>query len=181
MWGNPAATYGRPRHPPLLTEYGATTDGPTITGMVDRAQRARSGWQYWAYCGCSDPTTTGPGAEQALVFDPAEPPTGANVDRAKLRALVVPHPLAVSGTPLRYRFDRAVGRFTARWSVWRGDRTGSFGRGARTTIAVPRLVYGEGFVVKVRGGRVVSRPGARVLVVAQRAGVNRIRIVVRPG
>lgn len=180
VWSNTATHVRATGHPPLLTEYGATTDIPTITGMVDRAARARTGWQYWAYCGCDDPTTTGPGAEQALVFDPAAAPAGANVDQAKLRALVVPHPLAVSGTPLRYRFDRATGRFSARWSVRRADRQGSFGEGARTTISVPRLVYGNGYDVRVRGGRVVSKPGARVLVVEQRPGAVRVRVVVRP-
>ena len=178
VWSNTAAHVKATKHPPLLTEYGATTDVPTITGLVERAQRARTGWQYWAYCGCDDPTTTGPGAEQALVLDPAKAPRGANVDQAKLRALVVPHPLAVSGTPLRYRFDRVSERFVARWSVRRGDRTGAFRAGALTTLSVPRFVYGQGYKVKVVGGRVVSKPGARVLVVAQRAGVDRVRVVV---
>jgi hypothetical protein len=33
-------------------------------------------WLEWAYCGCSDPTTTGPGTKQAIVVDPREPPRG---------------------------------------------------------------------------------------------------------
>ena len=93
---------------------------------------------------------------------------------------MVPHPLAVSGTPLRYRYDRDAGRFTARWSTRRADGSGAFGAGARTTIAVPRLVYLDGYTVKVRGARVVSKPGARVLVVVQRSDVDRVRVVVRP-
>ena len=44
--------------PPLLTEFGATTDQPTLRGMVRRAATHLTGWQYWAYCGCDDPTTT---------------------------------------------------------------------------------------------------------------------------
>ena len=51
----------------LLTEFGATTDQPTLRGMVQRASEHLTGWQYWAYCGCDDPTTTGPGATQAVV------------------------------------------------------------------------------------------------------------------
>ena len=70
----------------LLTEFGATDD----LG-ADRAHgRAGSdanmvGWQYWHYCQCEDPTTTGAGPTQALVVDPAPPPTGDNVKRGQAR------------------------------------------------------------------------------------------------
>ena len=56
---------------PLLTEFGATTDQATLKGVTDLAMHYRTGLQYWAYCGCNDPTTTGPGDKQALVFDPS--------------------------------------------------------------------------------------------------------------
>ena len=93
VWKNTAAHVRRTGDAPLLTEFGATTHQPTLRDMVDRAEAALIGWQYWAYCGCDDPTTTGPGATQALVFDPGKAPRGRNVDWAKMRALVIPHPL----------------------------------------------------------------------------------------
>ena len=40
----------------------------------------------------------GRGAQQALVLDPAKPPRGANVERAKLALLARPHPEAIAGT-----------------------------------------------------------------------------------
>ena len=166
-------------HPPLLTEFGATTDRTTLTTMVDRAAAHRIGWQYWAYCGCDDPTTTGPGATQALVLDPSRPPKGDNVDRHKLTAIVVPHPTAVSGVPTAYSFDRRSRVFAASWSTGRAAG-GRFGAGARTTLSVPRLVYPDGYRVAVTGGRVVSAPGARILVVAQDRGAAKVRLVVRP-
>ena len=166
-------------HPPLLTEFGATTDRTTLTTMVDRAAAHRIGWQYWAYCGCDDPTTTGPGATQALVLDPSRPPKGDNVDRHKLTAIVGPHPTAVSGVPTAYSFDRRSRVFAASWSTGRAAG-GRFGAGARTTLSVPRLVYPDGYRVAVTGGRVVSAPGARILVVAQDRGAAKVRLVVRP-
>jgi len=165
---------------PLLTEFGATNDQTTLTTMVDRAAEHRVGWQYWAYCGCDDPTTTGPGTTQALVFDPAHAPEGKNIDSAKLRAIVVPHPLAVAGTPLRWHFDRTTRAFTAVWSTKRAGGPGTFPAGSRTTLALPTLVYPKGYRVSVTGGRVVSEPGARTLVVVQRAGTNRVRVLVSP-
>ena len=108
------------------------------TGMVDRAAEHRWGWQYWAYCGCDDPTTTGPGAEQALVFDPAKSPTGDNIDHAKLAALVTPHPLVVSGTPSNWAFDRETRRFVMSWSTARtGSLPGRFGAGSISRISLP--------------------------------------------
>jgi endoglycosylceramidase len=48
VWSNTAAHVQETGHAPLLTEFGATTDVPTITGMVDRAEQAMTGWQFWA-------------------------------------------------------------------------------------------------------------------------------------
>ena len=168
------------RGAPLLTEFGATTDQATLRGVVDLAARHRTGWQYWAYCGCDDPTTTGPGSKQALVLDPARPPAGANVDHAKLRALAVPHPLRVAGTPASYAFDRSTHAFRLRWTTARAGGPGRFGAGARTTVAVPRIQYPHGYRVRVRGARVVSPPGARTLVLVQRPGVRKVSISLRP-
>ncbi|GAA1914491.1 cellulase family glycosylhydrolase [Nocardioides marmoribigeumensis] len=167
--------------PPLLTEFGATTDQPTLRGMVQRAAAHLTGWQYWAYCGCDDPTTTGPGATQALVLDPAEAPRGKNVDWAKMRALVVPHPAVVAGTPLTDRYDRATRRLVVTWRPAKaGALKGRFRHGSRTVVSTPAYVYPKGYRVTVTGGRVVSDANAARLVVAQRAGVTRVRVVVTP-
>jgi endoglycosylceramidase len=180
VWQNTAKHVRRTGDAPLLTEFGATTDQRVLRDMVDRAEQAMTGWQYWAYCGCDDPTTTGPGATQALVLDPAKPPRGRNVDRAKLRSLVVPHLLTVAGTPQRSSYDRDARTLAASWSVRRAGGGGRFGPGSRTEISVPRRVYRQGYDVRVTGGRVVSEPGAPVLVVAQRAGADRVAVSVRP-
>ena len=181
VWQNTAAHVDATGHAPLLTEFGATTDRATLTTMVDRAAENLTGWQYWAYCGCDDPTTTGPGATQALVLDPAQAPRGDNVDLAKLRAIAVPHPLAVSGTPRSYGFDRATKVFRAAWSTRRAAGGGRFGGGSRSTLAMPRVAYRSGYVVHVTGGRVVSGPQARTLVIAQDRGAERVAVVVRRG
>ena len=180
VWSNTATHVEESGHAPLLTEFGATTDQQTLRTMVDRAAENLTGWQYWAYCGCDDPTTTGPGATQALVLDPAKAPTGDNIDLAKLRAISVPHPLAVSGTPRRYGFDRDSKVFTDVWSTARAAGKGRFDGGSRTTLALPHVAYPHGYVVTVAGGRVVSDPGARTLVVVQDRGAERVRVVVRP-
>lgn len=180
VWANMENHLQQTGATPLLTEFGATSDQASLTGMVDRAAQHRVGWMYWAYCGCDDPTTSGPGPEQALVFDPSKAPTGGNVDWAKMRALAVPHPSVVAGTPRSYAFDRATRVLTTTWTTAKAGASGRFARGARTRIAAPRVVYPHGYRVRVRGARVVSEPGAAWLVVAQKAGVRRVTLTVRP-
>lgn len=186
VFDNAAAHTEATGHPSLLTEFGATTDQGTIRTMVDRAGQALIGWQFWAYCGCEDPTTTGPGAVQALVLDPEKRPAGANVDQAKLASLVVPHPLAVAGTPASSRFDRSTGVLDLTWTTERAGGTGRSGdgrfpQGSRTTISVPKRAYPHGYTVQVTGARVVSERNARVLVVAQRRGADQVHLTVTPG
>ena len=71
--------------PALLTEFGATNDLANLTGVLQRADADRIGWLEWAYTG-NDKTSSSP-TEQALVFDPALPPVGSNVNQPKLAVL----------------------------------------------------------------------------------------------
>lgn len=181
VWSNMESHMKVTGHTPLLTEFGATTDQATLTSMVDRAAEHRVGWQYWAYCGCGDPTTTGPGATQALVFDPAKPPVGDNIDQAKLAAISVPHPVTVAGTPIRYDYARADKVLTATWSTKKAGAPGRFGGGSVTTLAMPPAAYPHGYQARVTGGRIVSAPDAPTLLVEQAPGADRVRVVVQPG
>src|SRR4051812_48376156 len=150
----------------LLTEFGATDDLEVLRGMADRADRFMVGWQEWHYCGCDDPTTSGPGDKQAIVRDPRKPPEGANVDTRKLGALTRPHPRAVAGTPSSFGYDDETKTFRVVWTTRRADGTGAFGADAETEIAVPARQYPGGYGVEVRGGRVRSAAGAAVARVA---------------
>ena len=157
--------------PALLTEFGATTNLQTLTDMADRADRFQTGWQEWHYCGCDDPTTTGPGTTQALVYDPAKPPTGANVATGKLRALARAYPQAIAGTPRRWDFDPKPRVLTVSWTPTRREDT---------RIALPKLQYPHGYVVRVSGGAVRSKPGATILRIAADRGAKAVRVRVAP-
>jgi endoglycosylceramidase len=157
--------------PALLTEFGATTDLQVLTDMADRADRFQVGWQEWHYCGCDDPTTTGPGTTQALVYDPAKPPRGRNVATGKLRALARAYPQAIAGTPRRSDFDPKPRVLTVSWTPTRREDT---------RIATPELQYPHGYVVHVSGGVVRSKPGATVLRIAAKKGATAVRVRVAP-
>src|SRR3954453_9007610 len=163
----------------LLTEFGATDDLEVLRGMADRADRFMVGWQEWHYCGCDDPTTSGPGDKQAIVRDPRKPPEGANVDTRKLGALTRPHPRDVAGTPSSFGYDADTKTFKLVWTTRRADGTGAFAPSAETEVAVPARQYGStAYGVEVRGGRVRSAAGAAVLRVAACPGVDRVEVVV---
>jgi endoglycosylceramidase len=146
----------------LLTEFGATKDPTVLVPMVERADRNMIGWQFWHYCGCDDPTTSGPGDAQALVADPRKPPKGDNLDTGKLALLSRPYPRSVSGTPTAWSW--ADGVFELRWKARRG----------RTEIVVPRRQFPHGYTV--HGARVRSRPRARVLVVTAKPGDRTVQV-----
>jgi endoglycosylceramidase len=165
----------------LETEFGATMDASVLVPAVQRADRDMVSWLEWAYCGCDDPTTSGPGAQQAIVLDPRKPPTGANLNLPTLRILVEPYPQLVSGTPSSWGFASATKTFSLRYSTARASGHGRFPAGSVTEIATPALVYGGRYSVQVGGGAVVSRRGASVLRIAACRGAQTVNVTVRPG
>jgi len=179
LWSNMEQHVKQRSVVPLLTEFGASDNLTSLTDMVDRAAQHRTGWQYWAYCGCGDPTTTGSGDKQALVLDPQQAPTGTNVKTDKLRTLAIPHPTAVSGTPTSYAFNRTTGQFDLTYSTAKAAGGGSFAAGARTTVATPAIQYPNGYTVNVTGATVVSAPNASELVLEQGPGTGPIKVTVR--
>ena len=162
----------------LLTEFGATDTADVLNGVLERADRNMVGWQEWHYCGCSDPTTSGPGAKQAIVLDPAKPPDGANLKTSTLGVLTRPYPQAVAGTPESFGFDPAAKRFTLSYVTRRAGGGGSFGADVETEIAVPKRAYPDGYAADVQGGEIRSAAGDPVLRVAACPGVERVAVTV---
>jgi endoglycosylceramidase len=166
----------------LLTEWGATDDRDALLGPLALADQHMMSWQEWHYCGCDDPTTTGSGDKQAIVLDPAKPPSGSNLKTSTLDVITRPYPQVVSGTPQSWSFDPAAKKFSFAYSTARAAAaSSSFGPGAVTEVALPRRVYPKGYAANVRGGAIVSKPGARVLRVAACRGAKRVTVDVVGG
>jgi endoglycosylceramidase len=163
-----------------LTEFGATNNTQLLEDMVDRADANMVPWFYWAYCGCSDPTTSGPGDTQAIVRDPAKPPTGTNLESFKLDVLSRPHPLAIAGTPLGFGFDQTTKVFELRYRTARAGGGGAFGPGAVTEIALPERQYPSGYTAVVDGGRIRGGPKGATLRVASCHGASQVSVRVSP-
>jgi len=136
------------------------------------------GWEYWAYCGCGDPTG-GPQAEP-LVNDPSKPPTGSNVRREKLAVLERPYPQAVAGTPTSYSYGSDTDVFRLDYSTARASGDGSFPAGSETDVYVPPLHYPNGYSVQVTGAAPISAPGASELRLASCAGSTAVSVRVAP-
>jgi endoglycosylceramidase len=62
----------------LNTEFGASDDLGEIGRIIDNAERFLIGWQYWHYCNCDDPTTSGSGGRQSVVNEASKPPSGSH-------------------------------------------------------------------------------------------------------
>jgi endoglycosylceramidase len=160
----------------LDTEFGASDEAKNWIPYLAAADRHMVGWAYWAYCGCADPTGAVPPELEALVLDPARRPSGANLKRAKLRLLARPYPALVSGMPRKFGFSPASRRFTMRYSTRRAGGRTRFDAGSLTEVMVPRVQYPRGYRVDVRGARVVSRTGARVLRLASHSGAREVSV-----
>jgi endoglycosylceramidase len=164
----------------LETEFGATNDTAYLTDMVQRADRDMVPWLEWAYCGCDDPTTTGPGNEEAIVIDPSKPPTGSNLVMPTLEALVEPYPQVIAGTPDSWGFDTSTKTFQFSYSTARVTGAGRFAKWSVTQIATPALVYSGRYGVSVNGGAIVSARGASVLQIESCPGAKTISVTVTP-
>jgi len=163
----------------MLTEFGATNDRPRIEHMVDLADQHMVSWMWWAYCGCDDPTTSGPGNVQAIVKDPRKPPSGSNVLHRKLALLDRPYPQVVAGTPTSFGYDRDSGSFRFAYAA-RTPAGKVLPRRSKTTVYVPRRHYPDGYRVRAAGAKVTSKPGARYLVLERKKGAPHVTLTVTP-
>jgi endoglycosylceramidase len=164
--------------PANMNEFGATDKVSELTTEAQSADKRLLSWAMWAYTGVGDITTTGNKNAEALVYDPALPPTGDNVNTSNLKTLATPYPQAISGTPKAFSYTN--GTFTFSYSTARADGSGDFAAGSPTTIAVPAIAYPNGYTVNVTGGHVTSGPDAGRLVVAADAGATTVSVVVTP-
>jgi endoglycosylceramidase len=164
----------------LMTEFGATLSTAYLDDMVARADRNMVPWLEWAFCGCDDPTTQGPGTTQAIVIDPAKPATGSNLVMSTLQSLVEPYPQVIAGTPSSWGYDRTTRTFTLHFTTARASGRGAFAAGALTDVATPRLDYGSGYAVNAAGAALVSKHDASVLVLAACKRATTISVTVTP-
>lgn len=162
----------------LLSEFGAVSQTSVLRRVSSEADAALMPWIEWAYCGCDDPTGAIPPSNEAVVLDPAGPPTGANVKGSVLRALARPYPQAVAGTPKAFSFNGRRRTFELRYSTRKAGGHRSFKPGSCTEVFVPALQYPHGYRARVRGARVISRRGSGVLELASRRGAKTVAVTV---
>jgi endoglycosylceramidase len=164
----------------MMTEFGATNLVGDLDGMVARADANMVPWLEWAYCGCHDPTTSGPGNVQAIVIDPSKPPTGTNLIEPTLHALVEPYPQVIAGTPRSWGYERSAATFKLAFSTARAAGGDPFRAGSVTEIATPPLDYPGGYAAAASGAAIVSPARAVTLLVAQCPGAAQVSVTVAP-
>ncbi len=161
----------------LLTEFGSTSDETEFAHMLPLMDANAMPWLEWAYCFCGDPT--GGGAGQGIVYDPQKPPTGANVNTARLATLDQPHPYLVAGTPAGFNYDPSTRTFTFHYST-AAAAGHPLPPGTETRIWVGPLHYPHGYAVRVVGGRVTSSANSAWLTVVNMPGLHDVAVTVTP-
>jgi endoglycosylceramidase len=161
----------------LLSEFGATNDAMTLGRVIELADEHMVSWQYWHYCECDDPTTSGTGV-QGVVRRADRPPSGQNLNRAKLALLERPYPQATAGTPERVHFDPESRAFHLAYST--SAPSGELPRELTTDVFVPPIHYPHGYRVRVDGATVVSAPDATHLELERETGATRVTLALWP-
>ena len=149
----------------LNTEFGATTDPPTIDRMVGELDHALLPWIWWSY--------------DALVPDMTKPPTGANLASAAVAELIRPHAVAVAGTPTASSYNPRSHVLQFSWSTT-GPSRRRYPAGTTTVFKVPASVYAKGYSVRVTGGRVTSRANAAQLTITNNSAAPTVTVQLRP-
>lgn len=162
--------------PAFMTEFGASSNQALIAASLDPANQQLLGWTEWNYTGKGDISTFTAPNDEALVYDPALPPTGDNVNTATLATLAEPYPQVVAGTPSAWSFENGVFQFS--YSTDKVDGVGSFAAGSQTTISVPKVEFPGGYDVNVTGGHVVSDANAPLLVIASDGSATTVTVTV---
>lgn len=168
----------------FLTEFGASDDLVDTERVVSLADEHMTSWQYWHYCDCDDPTTSGPGV-QSVVKDPRKPPRGKNVKREKLEVLARPYPRAIAGTPESFGYDGDTGTFELTYSTIRASDASRAAAGAdplprrvQTEVVIPKLNYRRGYRADVEGARITSRRNASVLKLKRARDAEQVSLTV---
>lgn len=175
---NAAAFVARSGDGSMMTEFGATTGARDLHQMVSLADHYMVSWTEWAYCYCGDITGS---LTEGMVDHPVKAKRGANLVRSILDSLVEPYPQVIAGTPRSWGYDHSTRMFSFTYTTRKASGSGSFPAGSVTQIAAPRLDYPNGYVTKVKGGIVVSPPGAPVVWVASSPGATLVTVSITPG
>jgi endoglycosylceramidase len=172
-----AESYAQAHGIPLfMTEFGATSDQAAILGPMQGADQHLIGWTEWAYSSQGDVTTSAdPPGSESLIYNPADPLTGANVNTGNLETLAEPYPQVISGTPTSYSFENGILQFS--YSTEKADGLGSFPAGSHTTISMPSVEFPDGYQVSVTGGEVLSASNAAELVIVSN-GASAVSVTV---
>lgn len=154
----------------LLTEFGASDDNADNARVTASADKHLVGWQYWQYKEWADPTTeSGTSGGQGLFRNDADLST---LKTAKADVLIRPFARAVAGVPTAMAFDPTSRTFTLSYDA--RPTTGL------TEVVLPARHYPHGYAVRVSGARVVSKPGAPVLLLkADHAGPVQLTVTRR--
>lgn len=166
------------RGAPLLSEFGATDDPAILDRVANSADAQMMSWQHWTWYGHD---VSAPRPNESIVKDPALPPTGDNLNRAKLDALIRAYPQVIAGTPTSYGYDAATHTFELTYSTHRAaaGAHGRFPAGSITRVFVPHRHFPNGIEVTRLVGATYrqtgqslelrSKPGARVVTIELRA------------
>lgn len=164
----------------MMNEFGATEDTQDINHMVTTADKLMLPWTHWAWWAQDKPGDRDDGLRpwEGIIYDNTKAPTGSNLAQGKLDVLVRPHPLAVSGTPTAWHFDRATRTFNLSYNTARPKDAAN--PALLTEVFMPVRQYPKGYKVVITGGTQASAADAPVLLVRALNGATSVKVTATP-
>ena len=150
----------------LITEFGATRTTSTIDRLTGLFDAKLVPWLFWTW-------------DEDMIRDVKQPPTPDNVHVEVVAALARPYASATNGTPASFAYDPATRVLDYAWTTTRPDGSDA-PTNLPTTIVLPPSAYADGWKAEVTGGRALSEPCARVLVVANDRDAAEVSVRVEP-
>lgn len=140
-------------------------------------------WLYWTWANKTPFKIPGIGGlpsgseNQGVVLDLNQPREPGNVHEDRLEALARPYPQVVAGTPQEFSFDPKSKVFIMSYKVSAVSKRPLSGA-ALTEIFCPKRHFPEGYQVSVKGAKVVSKPGDRVLSLVNLPNASPVKVKV---
>lgn len=147
----------------LNTEFGATSDTPTINRLVGELDGALVPWIWWSY--------------DEFMHDLDQTASDAHATMSVVDGIVRPHALAVAGTPTAQTYDPTARVLKTSWSTTGPDGS-TLPTGTVSSIWIPVRTYPGGYSVRVTGGTVTSAPNANALTVVADPGAASVSVKV---
>jgi endoglycosylceramidase len=157
--------------PAVVSEFGAEYGTSGYHRVAELMDEHMVGWMAWTYA-----HVPGQYSDQALVLDAFQPLTDDNIRQERMQYLDRPFPRFIAGTPVRWSFDLAAGRFELEYSTLPAD--GELSPSALTELYIPERHFPGGYCVAADGARQTTSAQPSLVTLRNQPGTASVTVAI---